>query len=65
VTDAGEAALVKALTASKKGAFKTTFKVATGTVGDGSCGVAGHHLTCVIGVGDAAGQGGVAHITFK
>ena len=56
--------LAKALTVSKKGAFKTTFKVATGTVGDGSCGVAGH-LTCVIGVGDAAGQGGVAHITFK
>ena len=56
--------LAKALTVSKKGSFKTTFKVATGTVGDGSCGVAGH-LTCVIGVGDAAGQGGVAHITFK
>jgi hypothetical protein len=59
-----DVSLAKGLTVSKKGAFKTTFKVATGTVGDGSCGVAGH-LTCVIGVGDVAGQGGVARITFK
>jgi hypothetical protein len=56
--------VAKALKVSKKGTFKTTFKVATGTVGDGSCGVAGH-LTCVIGVGDTGGQGTVATITFK
>jgi hypothetical protein len=59
-----DVSVAKALTVSKKGAFKTSFKVATGTVGDGACGTAGH-LTCVIGVGDAAGQGGVATITFK
>lgn len=59
-----DVSLAKALTVSKKGAFKTTFKVATGTVGDGACGTAGH-LTCVIGVGDAGGQGGVAKIAFK
>jgi Neocarzinostatin family len=59
-----DVSLAKALTVSKKGTFKTSFKVATGTVGDGTCGVAGH-LTCVIGVGDAGGQGGVANITFK
>jgi Neocarzinostatin family len=59
-----DVSVAKALKVSKKGAFKTTFKVATGTVGDGACGVAGH-LTCVIGVGDAAGQGGVANIAFK
>jgi Neocarzinostatin family len=59
-----DVSVAKALTVSKKGAFKTSFKVATGTVGDGSCGVAGH-LTCVIGVGDAGGQGAVAKITFK
>jgi hypothetical protein len=58
-----DVSLAKALTVSKKGAFKTTFKVATGTVGDGNCGVAGH-LTCVIGIGDSGGQGGIANITF-
>jgi hypothetical protein len=59
-----DVSVAKALKVSKKGSFITTFKVATGTVGDGSCGVTGH-LTCVIGVGDAGGQGGVASITFK
>jgi hypothetical protein len=59
-----DVSLAKALKVSKKGAFSTAFKVATGTVGDGSCGVAGH-LTCVIGVGDTSGQGAVANITFK
>lgn len=59
-----DVSVAKALKVSNKGVFKTTFKVATGTVGDGSCGVAGH-LTCVIGVGDTAGQGAVASITFK
>jgi hypothetical protein len=56
--------LAKALKVSKKGAFSTTFKVATGAVGDGTCGVAAH-LTCVIGVGDIGGQGTVVKITFK
>ncbi len=59
-----DVSVAKALKVSKKGSFTTTFKVATGTVGDGSCGVAGH-LTCVIGVGDTGGQGTVASITFK
>ena len=59
-----DVSLAKGLKVSKKGAFKTTFKVTTGTVGDGSCGMPGH-LTCVIGVGDTAGQGAVANITFK
>ena len=54
----------KALKVSQRGAFKTTFKVVTGTVGDGTCGGTGH-LTCVIGVGDVAGQGAVTNITFK
>jgi hypothetical protein len=56
--------LAKALKVNKNGSFKTTFKVATGTVGDGSCGTSGNS-TCVIGVGDASGQGAVAAITFK
>jgi hypothetical protein len=59
-----DVSVAKALKVSKKGSFTTTFKVVTGTVGDGTCGVAGH-LTCVIGVGDTGGQGGVASITFK
>jgi hypothetical protein len=57
-------ALAKALKVSKKGAFSASFKVATGTVGDGVCGSPGH-LTCVIGVGDAGGQGTVVKISFK
>ncbi len=57
-------ALAKALKVSKKGAFSTSFEVATGTVGDGVCGSPGH-LTCVIGVGDAGGQGTVVKISFK
>src|SRR5580698_3035129 len=43
-----DVSVAKALKVSKKGSFTTTFKVVTGTVGDGTCGVAGH-LTCVIG----------------
>jgi hypothetical protein len=54
----------KALTVSAKGTFSTKFKVLTGTVGDGQCGVPGS-LTCVIGVGTATGQGTVIKITFK
>jgi hypothetical protein len=59
-----DVSVAKALTVSKKGSFKTSFQVATGKVGDGSCGIAGH-LSCVIGVGDTGGQGAVADITFK
>jgi hypothetical protein len=59
-----DVSVAKALKVTKKGSFTTTFKVVTGTVGDGSCGVAGH-LSCVIGVGDTGGQGAVASITFK
>jgi hypothetical protein len=59
-----DVALAKGLKVSSKGAFSTTFKVATGKIGDGMCGVAGS-LTCVIGVGDVGGQGTVVKITFK
>jgi hypothetical protein len=59
-----DVALAKALKVSKKGAFTATFKVTTGKVGDSMCGVTGY-LTCVIGVGDVAGQGTVVNITFK
>ena len=51
----------KAIKVTKKGAFATTFKVATGTIGDGTCSASS---ACVIGVGDAGGQGAVATITF-
>ena len=54
----------KALTVSASGTFSTKFKVLTGTVGDGQCGVPGF-LTCVIGVGTATGAGTVVKITFK
>jgi hypothetical protein len=54
--------LAKVLKVSKKGAFSITFKVATGKVGDGTCSKTTH---CVIGVGDAGGQGSVVKITFK
>jgi hypothetical protein len=54
--------LAKALKVSSKGAFATTFKVATGTIGDGTC---SSTSPCVIGVGDIAGQGSVVKITFK
>jgi hypothetical protein len=57
-----DVSLAKALKVSKTGAFAGTFKVATGTVGDGTC---SSTAPCVIGVGDAAGQGSVVKITFK
>jgi hypothetical protein len=56
--------VAKVLKVSKKGEFTTTFKVVTGKVGDGVCGVTGS-LTCVLGVGDLGGQGTVVKITFK
>src|SRR5580704_9122734 len=58
-----DVALAKGLKVSKKGGFTATFKVATGKVGDSMCGVPGY-LTCVIGVGDVAGQGTVVKVTF-
>jgi hypothetical protein len=56
--------LAKQLTISAKGTFSTHFAVATGVVGDGYCGTAGH-LSCVIGVGTVQSQGTVVRITFK
>ncbi len=57
VTDA------QAIRVSRKGTFSTRFHVRSGIVGDGYCGTAGH-ASCVIGVGNAKGQGTVVRITF-
>ena len=54
----------KQITLGKKGSFSTPFTVVSGTVGDGSCGTAGHS-TCVIGVGTVTGLGTVVKIQFK
>lgn len=54
-------ALAKAVKVSRAGTFSTTYTVHTGKVGNGTCPAGGH---CVIGVGDVAGQGGVARIAF-
>jgi hypothetical protein len=51
------------LLVSAQGTFSTQFRVATGKVGDGSCGVPGH-LTCIIAVGTAAGRHATATIKF-
>jgi len=59
-----DVSVAKTLTVSKSGSFTSKFTVATGTVGDGVCGVTGH-LTCVIGIGTASGKGTVVKITFK
>jgi hypothetical protein len=59
-----DVSVAKVLKVTKHGTFSTRFKVATGTVGDGVCGARGH-LTCVIGIGTASGQGTVVKITFK
>jgi hypothetical protein len=56
--------IVKALRVSPKGTFSAKFRVATGTVADGSCGVPGH-LTCIIAVGTATGRHATATIKFK
>ncbi len=58
VTDA------QALRLAHNGVATARFKVATGIIGDGYCGTAGH-ATCGIGVGTAEGQGTVVRITFK
>jgi len=44
--------------------FTARFRVLTGIVGDGYCATPGH-ASCVIGVGNALGQGTVVRITFK
>jgi hypothetical protein len=59
-----DVSVAKVLKVTKHGTFSVKFKVAAGTVGDGACGTAGH-LTCVIGIGTASGQGTVKKITFK
>jgi hypothetical protein len=56
--------IVKDLRVSPKGTFSAKFRVATGTVADGSCGVPGQ-LTCVIAVGTATGRHVTATIKFK
>jgi hypothetical protein len=57
VTDA------RAIKVSREGTFSTRFRVRTGIVGDGYCGIDGH-ANCVIGVSTAKGQGTVVTITF-
>jgi hypothetical protein len=48
---------------ARNGTFSVHYHVASGIVGDGYCGSAGH-LTCVIGVGTAQGLGTVVRISF-
>lgn len=57
-----DVALAKGLKVAKNGTFATTFKVATGKVGDGTC---SSTAPCVIGIGNVSGQGTVTKITFK
>ena len=54
----------QALRVSPGGTFSTRYRLTTGIIGDGYCGTDGY-ATCVIGVGDAQGQGSVVRITFK
>jgi Neocarzinostatin family len=54
----------QALRVSASGWFSSKYHLVTGIIGDGYCGTDGHS-TCVIGVGDAQGQGTVVRITFK
>jgi hypothetical protein len=56
--------LIKALRVTPAGTVKVSFKVGTGTVGAGSCGVPSH-LTCLIAVGTAVGKHKTATISFK
>jgi hypothetical protein len=53
-----------ALRVSAGGTFSSRYRLTTGIIGDGYCGTDGY-ATCVIGVGDAQGQGSVVRITFK
>jgi hypothetical protein len=54
----------RALRVSPGGSFSSRYRLTTGITGDGYCGTDGYN-TCVIGVGDAQGQGTVVRITFK
>jgi hypothetical protein len=54
----------KAVHLNKNGTFTAHYRVQTGIVGDGYCGLAGH-LTCIIGVGTADGTGVVVKVTFR
>ena len=58
VTDA------QAIRVRTNGTFTAHFRVETGIIGDGYCATPGHP-SCVIGVGNAQGQGTVVKITFK
>jgi hypothetical protein len=53
-----------ALQVRRNGTFSAHFHVTAGIIGDGYCGTPGHPM-CVIGVGNADGQGTVVKITFK
>ena len=54
----------KAIRLGRHGTFSARFRVENGIIGDGYCGSDGHGW-CVVGVGDARGQGTVARISFK
>jgi hypothetical protein len=54
----------RAIHVNRNGTFTTRYQVATGIIGDGYCGTAGH-LTCVLGIGTAQGQGTAVKITFR
>ena len=54
----------KAIHVNRNGTFTTHYQVVSGIIGDGYCGTA-DHLTCVLGVGTAKGQGTVVKITFR
>jgi hypothetical protein len=54
----------QAIRVRANGTFTARFRVLTGIIGDGYCATPGH-ASCVIGVGNAQGQGTVVKITFK
>jgi hypothetical protein len=54
----------QAIRVSPGGSFSSRFRLASGIIGDGYCGTSGH-ATCIIGVGNAQGQGTVVRIAFK
>jgi hypothetical protein len=56
--------IVQPLRVSPRGTFSEKFRVATGKVADGSCGVPGH-MTCIIAVGTSTGRHVTARIRFK
>jgi hypothetical protein len=58
VTDA------QAIRVRTNGTFTAHFRVETGIIGDGYCSAPGHP-SCVIGVGNALGQGTVVKVSFK